>query len=634
MALHQLKFNLSNLLMSFLLVLSSFTLHAQYLTTQGKEIVDKDNTPILLKGIGLGGWMLQEPYMMQSIGGAKNQQEYRSKLEALIGETKTQEFYDAWLDNFVTKQDIDSIASWGFNSVRLPMHFDLFTLPIEDEPDSNTNTWLDKGFDMVDELLGWCEANELYLILDLHAAPGGQGYDQGISDYDTNKPSLWESEQNKIKTVALWGKLAQRYHDKTWIGGYDLINEVNWNLNSTELKDMHVRITNEIRKYDNNHILFIEGNWFANDFTGLTPPWDSNMVYSFHKYWNVNTTNTIQWVLDMRNEHNVPLWMGESGENSNMWFKEAISLFENNNIGWAWWPWKRITTTVSAFSIPSNSQYDAVMKYWKGEGPIPDADDAYNGMMALTQSTLVDNTIYNKGVVDAMLRQPSDDSLLPYANNVIPGNIHATHYDMGAQGIAYHDQEYGNYSGSGGTSSWNLGWVFRNDGVDISTSNSNSPDSNGYSVGYVNAKEWIKYTVEIIDAGYYNIETTYAAANSGGKIRYELNDRPITDLISLSPTGGYTSFNSNTTSTAYLETGQHVLKLRIAGTSEFNIESFKFSLSANQTPSFAPIGAVTESSDTEIQLTLNKAINTTAVDHTHFSVTVNGNNIAVLSAQH
>ena len=633
MALHQLKFNLSNFLMSFLLVLSCFTLHAQYLTTQGKEIVDKDNTPILLKGIGLGGWMLQEPYMMQSIGGAKNQQEYRSKLEALIGETKTQEFYDAWLDNFVTKQDIDSISSWGFNSVRLPMHFNLFTLPIEDEPDSNTNTWLDKGFDMVDELLGWCEANELYLILDLHAAPGGQGYDQGISDYDTNKPSLWESEQNKIKTIALWGKLAQRYHDKTWIGGYDLINEVNWNLNSTELKDMHVRITNEIRKYDNNHILFIEGNWFANDFTGLTPPWDSNMVYSFHKYWNVNTTNTIQWVLDMRNVHNVPLWMGESGENSNMWFKEAISLFENNNIGWAWWPWKRITTTVSAFSIPSNSQYDAVMKYWKGEGPIPDADDAYDGMMALTQSALVDNTIYNKGVVDAMLRQPSDDSLLPYANNVIPGIIHATHYDMGAQGIAYHDQEYGNYSGSGGTSSWNLGWVFRNDGVDISTSNSNSPDSNGYSVGYVNAKEWIKYTVEITDAGYYNIETTYAAANSGGKIRYELNDRPITDLISLSPTGSYTSFNSNTTSTAYLETGQHVLKLRIAGTSEFNIESFKFSLSANQTPGFAPIGAVTESSDTEIQLTLNKAINTTVVDHTHFSVTVNGNNIAVLSAQ-
>ena len=115
-----------------------------------------------------------------------------------------------------------------------------------------------------------------------------------------------------------------------------------------------------------NHIIFIEGNWFANDFTGLTPPWDNNMVYSFHKYWNNNTQNTIQWVLDMRDQFNVPLWMGESGENSNVWFKEAIKLFEDNNIGWAWWPWKRIATIVS-FSIKSNSKYNSVVDYFVKE---------------------------------------------------------------------------------------------------------------------------------------------------------------------------------------------------------------------------------------------------------------------------
>ena len=628
---HRFKSNLNFYLIVLLLVFCGYSLKGQFLTTQGKEIVDKDNSPILLKGIGLGGWMLQEPYMMQSIGGAKNQQEYRSKLELLIGETKTQQFYDAWLDNFVTEQDIDSIASWGFNSVRLPMHYNLFTLPIEDEPDSNTSTWLSKGFDMVDTLLSWCEANELYLILDLHAAPGGQGYDQGISDYDTNKPSLWESEQNKAKTVALWGELAKRYHDKQWIGGYDLINEVNWNLNTNELKNLYVRITNEIRQYDTNHILFIEGNWFANDFTGLTPPWDNNMVYSFHKYWNENTTNTIQWVLDMRNQYNVPLWMGESGENSNMWFKEAIHLFESNNIGWAWWPWKRIDTTVSSFSIPSNDDYNAVMKYWKGEGPSPTIDDAFNGMMAITQSALVDNAIYNKGVVDAMLRQPSDDSLEPFAANTVPGYIHATHYDMGGQGIAYYDQEYGNYAGSGGTSSWNLGWAFRNDGVDINSDHSNSPNSNGYSVGYVNDKEWIKYTIQVEQAGHYTIETVYAAPNSGGKIRYELNDVPITPLISLSPTGGYDSFNTNTTLTSFLEIGEYVLKMRIAGSSEFNIESFTFSLSANQTPTFSTVGAITKKNDTQIQLSFNKPLDSTSIDPSHFNLTVNGDNQNITS---
>ena len=87
---------------------------------------------------------------------------------------------------------------------------------------------------------------------------------------------------------------------------------------------------------DNNHIIFIEGNWFANDFTGLTPPWDDNMVYSPHKYLSFNDQAFIQWVLDNRNEYNVLLYLGESGENSNVWLRDAIKLLEDNDIGWAW----------------------------------------------------------------------------------------------------------------------------------------------------------------------------------------------------------------------------------------------------------------------------------------------------------
>ena len=417
----------------------------------------------------------------------------------------------------MTKTDIDSIASWGFNSVRLPMHYNLFTLPIEDEVQGE-NTWLTKGFDMVDALLDWCQDNELYLILDLHAAPGGQGYDQGISDYDTSKPSLWESNENKQKMVALWGKLAERYKNEEWIGGYDILNEPNWNLSGSEIKNLYVQVTNAIRAHDTNHIIFIEGNWFANDFTGLTPPWDNNMVYSFHKYWNNNTQNTIQWVLDMRDQFNVPLWMGESGENSNVWFKEAIKLFEDNNIGWAWWPWKRIETIVSSFSIKSNSKYNSVVDYFKGNASAPSAGDAYHGMLELAAAAKIENCDFRKGVIDAMLRQPSSEELKPYAVNTIPGLIHATHYDMGSQGLAYSDNEYGNYSGSGGTNTWNKGWSFRNDGVDISTANSGGSNSNGYSVGYVNDKEWIKYTIDIQQEGYYNIETAYASNESGGKV--------------------------------------------------------------------------------------------------------------------
>ena len=120
------------------------------------------------------------------------------------------------------------------------MHYDLFTLPIQDEPVSGENTWIDLGFSMVDNLLDWCESNNMYLILDLHAAPGGQGFGSDINDYDPNLPSLWESEENKNKTIALWGKLAERYSDEPWIGGYDLLNETHWDLAENELRNFYI----------------------------------------------------------------------------------------------------------------------------------------------------------------------------------------------------------------------------------------------------------------------------------------------------------------------------------------------------------------------------------------------------------
>src|SRR5690606_38541070 len=111
-------------------------------------------------------------------------------------------FYRAYLENGITKRDIDSLKAWGFNSVRLPMHYNLYTPPVEAEKEGEL-TWLEQGFEMTDRLLEWCGDNEMYLILDLHAAPGGQGNDANISDYEPTKPSLWESKANRDKMTAL-----------------------------------------------------------------------------------------------------------------------------------------------------------------------------------------------------------------------------------------------------------------------------------------------------------------------------------------------------------------------------------------------------------------------------------------------
>jgi len=389
---------------TFYFVLAGNVIFGQgFLRVQGNQIVNEKGENFLLRGIGLGGWMLQEPYMFQLSEVAGNQTDIKSKISRLIGQKNCDELYTRFLDNMITEKDIEALKKWGFNSVRLPMHYNLFSLPVDKEPVAGQNTWLETGFKLTDNLLSWCRKNNIYLILDLHATPGGQGNDRPIADIDTLKPRLWQSEANQMKTIALWKKLAEKYKDEEWIGGYDLINETNYKLEGNEaLKKLFLEITQEIRKVDKKHIIFIEGNQFANDFTGLTPPWDNNMIYSFHKYWNPTTVETIQKYLDMREKYDIPLWMGESGENNNDWFRAAVNLFETNNIGWSWWTIKKIGSESSLMTISKPAGYQKIIDYWAGKGPKPSAEEAKATFMDLAENVKFEKCRINNGVLDAL----------------------------------------------------------------------------------------------------------------------------------------------------------------------------------------------------------------------------------------
>ena len=284
---------------------------AQLLAVSGQKTVNStNNQEVVLNAMNMGNWMVLEGYMMNSASQAGSQHVWKQKLTTLMGSANTKTFFDAWLINHVTEADINQVKAWGFNSVRLPIHYEYFV-------NSGTpDVWDNQGFTILDNVISWCKNAGVYAVIDLHAAPGGQS-NNDISDYDKTKPSLWESEANKTKTVKLWRKLSERYKNEAWVAGYDLINEPAWNLpNGTALRTLYGRLTDTIRSNNDNHILFIEGNWYSNDYTGLTPAWDANMVYVFHKYWSANTKADIQWVLSLRTVQNRPIWCGEHGENS------------------------------------------------------------------------------------------------------------------------------------------------------------------------------------------------------------------------------------------------------------------------------------------------------------------------------
>ncbi len=559
-----------------LLSLLSIGLSGQgFLSTNGQAIVNEEGDTIILRGMGLGGWMVQEGYMLQTASFANPQHQIRAAIEGLIGESATNDFYEAWLTNHVQKVDIDSLKLWGFNSVRLPMHYNLYTLPIQDEPVPGEQTWLDKGFELTDSLISWCAQNEMYVILDLHAAPGGQGYDEGISDYDPSKPSLWESFDNQQKTVALWRRLAERYVDEPWVAGYDLINEPNWDLpGGTLLRSVYEQITTAIREVDTNHIIFIEGNWFANDFTGLTPPWDDNMVYSPHKYWSFNDQGSIQWVLDLRNQYNIPLYLGESGENSNVWFKEAIELLEANDIGWAWWPMKKVESIAGPLSVLKTPEYQSLLNYWNNGGSTPNTLFAQTTLMELADNYRMENCFFQKDVIDAMFRQREEGGTIPFNTQSIPGVVYATDFDLGAAGVAYQDSDIANYQVSTGQfTAWNQGWSYRNDGVDIE--NSQDALGNGFNVGWTADGEWMEFDVEVASTAVYEVRVRVASATGGGNFNFSADGAAVSIPFYVASTGGWQSWQDRVVPNVVLDSSIEKLRFHVPE-GGYNVSRFEF----------------------------------------------------------
>lgn len=528
------------LLLSLVCLVASTAAQAKdFLRAEGKRIVDGSGEPVILRGMGLGGWMLQEGYMLD-LEGVGTQRSIHARVAELIGPEQADAFYQAWRDNHTTKADIDAMARWGFNSVRLPMHYALYTLPLAQEPVAGRQTWVEEGFRRTDELLAWAKANDLYLILDLHAAPGGQGNDINIADRDPATPSLWDDPRLQEKMVALWKELARRYKDEPHIAAYDIINEPNWGFadkddrngckenGNAPLRDLLVRTTRAIREVDKRHIIVIEGNCWGNNYRGVLDqgPWDDNLVISFHKYWNATTHDSIADLLALRDKHDMPLWLGETGENSNDWFARTVALVEGEGIGWAWWPLKKIRYN-NPLQIVPNDGYRKVLAYWNGKGERPSRDAAQAALMDFaTHDVRYENNLVHPDVTDALFRAAQSDRSVPFKLHSLGaegGRIAAIDFDMGRNGIAYQDQTPANQhiSDGGERVAWNPAMTYRNDGVDLGKSGDGE-----LFVADMRPGEWLKYTFTAAETGTYHLALS---APRAGRVSLVLNDRPVGD---------------------------------------------------------------------------------------------------------
>ncbi len=329
---------------------------AQYVHTKGQQIVDGKGKPLLLHGINLGDWLLTEGYMFHFEGGPQSEREIEEFVTEMLGPSRAAAFWKSYRDTYISQQDIHQIKQAGFDSVRIPIHWKLFT-----SEDS-------EGFHLLDRVISWCRQEGILVIIDLHAAPGGQT-GANIDDSD-GWPWLYTDADAQQQTLALWKRIAHRYRNETAVLGYDLLNEPlphypQMRQFDAKLEPIYKRITDEIRTEDKNHAIIIGGAKWDSDFTVFGKPFDSNLVYQFHTYWTPPVQATIQKYVDFRTANNVPIWLGESGENKDEWVTDFARLCEKNNIGWAFWPYKKMDATSSPVTYPQPDHWAEIVGYAK-----------------------------------------------------------------------------------------------------------------------------------------------------------------------------------------------------------------------------------------------------------------------------
>ena len=385
----------------------------RFVRIEGPDLVCPDGSKLLIRGTNLGNWLNPEGYMF-GFNKANSAGRIDQMFRELVGPDFTDAFWKAFKDNYVTRADIEFIASTGANTVRLPFHYKLFT--DEDYMGLKANQ---DGFARVDSVVGWCRDNGLYLILDMHDAPGGQTGDNIDDSY--GYPWLFESEESQQLFCSIWRRIADYYKNEPVILGYELINEPiapyfeEMDEMNGKLEALHKRAVAAIREVDRNHIILLgAAQWNSNFKVFTDTEYDDKIMYTCHRYGGEATAEAIRDYIEFRDRSNRPMYMGEIGHNTMEWQAQFRQVMEENNIGWTFWPYKKINDScVMGVREPEN--WDQVKSF--AESPRttyqeirearPDQTVARKAMMDFVRNSGLENCVPQTDYIQSLgLRVP------------------------------------------------------------------------------------------------------------------------------------------------------------------------------------------------------------------------------------
>jgi endoglucanase len=335
-----------------------------FLEVKGRELRDGDGRKVMLRGVCLGGWLNMENFITGFTG---TEQELRRALRDELGAERHDAFFRGFLGSFIAEEDFAFLKSMGATVARIPFNYRHL------EDDERPGQFRPDGFHHLDRAVAWAKKHGIHVILDLHAAQGGQN-EGWHSDNPLGVALLWQHPHFQDRVRDLWVHVARHYRDEPAVAGYDLINEPN--APSVELLNRVYREwTEAIRAVDRKHLLFLEGNFYSQIFEGFDEPYDAGTVYSSHNYslasfrarrypgqvgsvfydrarHEADFLKQNRWLLDRE----VPAWVGEFGpifdgpvdsptasdRDRLQVLADQLAIFNEHGHHWTYWTYKDI----------------------------------------------------------------------------------------------------------------------------------------------------------------------------------------------------------------------------------------------------------------------------------------------------
>lgn len=341
---------------------------SDFLHTKGKKIYNKNGNEVSLRGVNLGSWLIQESW----ISPIDNSVDNITTLEVLterFGVEAAYEMLNTYADNWITASDLDKIAEMGFNCVRVPFWYRNFYYD-----DKGTKILDDNGnwdFSRLDWVIEECGKRGLYVILDLHGAPGYQNNKDHSGK--VNSCGLFklgkQAEEWRLLTIELWVAIAQRYSGNPVVAMYDLLNEPMCDVSSYIEKNnfstvsLFNRLYKAIREVDGDHIITMEAIW---RLYNLPAPWImgwSNVVYQLHFYNKTDFGFKLLLFTAQLYPYNVPLYVGEFKSLGSATWDTILGNMNYWNYSWTLWTYKGTgwgAETSDWYLYGGNAQVDRV----------------------------------------------------------------------------------------------------------------------------------------------------------------------------------------------------------------------------------------------------------------------------------